>query len=335
MEVRKNVSLKEYNTFAIEARADFLIEISEEQQLDEFFASEYKDGKYMFIGDGSNLLFVQDYKGCLVKMQTKGITSQKIADNKILVKAKAGEIWDDFVRYCIEKGWNGLENLALIPGKVGSTPVQNIGAYGREVKDFITKVFAYEIATGQRVVFSNEQCKFGYRDSIFKNEKKGRYVITEVEYCLSLNNEVNVQYEDIQKCLQATQQTASPKLVYEIVAQIRRQKLPDVKILGNAGSFFKNPIIPRQQYEELFRQYPLKCYPISDTLCKVPAAQLITLAGWKGYREGSVGVHTNQALVLVNYGGATGQEIKKMAEKIQKDVKKRYHVNIEMEVNLI
>lgn len=334
MKISKNVSLKTYTTFGVQAYADTVVEIEKEEELQAFFASEYAKGPYMFIGEGSNLLFVHDYKGTLVKMQTKGIT--KVADQgrQVIIVAKAGEVWDDMVRYTLAHGWYGLENLAIIPGKVGSSPVQNIGAYGCEVKDFIYEVHAYEIATGNMVTFGREECEFDYRNSAFKHKWKGQYVVTEVLYALSSVPNVNIQYEDVKKRLEHVS-SVTPLHVYDAVAQIRREKLPDPAVTGNAGSFFKNPIIPVSKYNKLKEVYDLKMYPISNEVCKVPAAQLISLCGWKGKRVGEVGVHTQQALVLVNYGKGTGEDVLHMAMQIQADVKEKFDIDIQMEVNII
>ncbi len=334
MKISKDVLLKPYTTFGVEAYADTVVEIENEEELPAFFASEYAQVPYMFIGDGSNLLFVRDYKGTLVKMQTKGIV--KVAENgrQVIIAAKAGEVWDDMVQYSLAHGWYGLENLAIIPGKVGSSAVQNIGAYGCEVKDFIQEVHAYEIATGNNVIFSREACEYDYRDSVFKHKLKGKYVITEVLYALLTVPVVNIQYEDVKKRLEQ-ESAVTPQHVYNVVAQIRKEKLPDPAVTGNAGSFFKNPVIPVSKYNKLKEVYDLKMYPVSDDTCKVPAAQLITLCGWKGRRVGEVGVHTQQALVLVNYGKGSGADVLRMAMQIQADVKEKFDIDIQMEVNII
>lgn len=334
MVVKNNVSLKSFNTFGIDVKANALIEIVSYEDLDEFFNSKYAQGKYLFIGDGSNLLFVTDYNGTIVKMQTKGIEGKLLSDGTVLVKANAGENWDDFVCACLDNGWNGLENLAKIPGKVGSSPVQNIGAYGREVKDFIANVFVYEIATKKYMKLSANQCKFAYRDSIFKQEWKGKYVITAVEFLLSTSQKVNIQYEDVKQRVEHLENVV-PKDIYNIVSEIRKEKLPDTTIMGNAGSFFKNPIVTKEKYEQLCQNYDFKSYPINEEFCKLSAAQLITKCGWKGKRCGEVGVHQNQALVLVNYGNATGYDVLNLAKKIQKDVWEQLNVQIEMEINVI
>ncbi len=334
MKIEKHASLKHYTTFGVDAFADRVLEIEHENELYDFFSSEYARQPYMFIGDGSNLLFVNDYHGTLVKMQTKGIIKKDENKEKVLIAAKAGEEWDEFVRYTLQQGWYGLENMAYIPGKVGSSPVQNIGAYGCEVKDFIYKVHAYEIASRRVCSFANDECEFAYRNSVFKNRLKGQYVILEVEFMLSQCPVVNIQYEDVKKRLE-NGFDITPEQVYEAVVQIRKEKLPDPQQTGNAGSFFKNPIVPLSQYLQLKQDHDLKMYPVSDEVCKLSAAELITLCGWRGRRIGNAGVHPNQALVLVNYGGATGQEVLNLAKQIQMDVKHQFGIMLDMEVNVI
>ncbi|MBO4582271.1 MAG: UDP-N-acetylmuramate dehydrogenase [Bacteroidales bacterium] len=334
MKLENHALLKHYTTFGVEAYADRVLEIEQENELYDFFSSAYAQQPYMLIGEGSNLLFVNDYHGTLVKMQTKGIVQKENDGKNVIVAVKAGEVWDDFVRYALQKSWYGLENLALIPGKVGSSPVQNIGAYGREAKDFIYKVHAYETASGRVRTFTNAECEFAYRNSIFKNKLKGQYVILEVEFLLSLVPDVNIQYEDVKKRL-GNACHITPKQVYDAVVQIRREKLPDPQITGNAGSFFKNPVVSLSQYRQLKQQYDLKMYPVSEEVCKLSAAELITVCGWRGKRTGNVGVHPNQALVLVNYGGAKGAEVYHLAKQIQADVNNRFGVMLDMEVNVI
>jgi UDP-N-acetylmuramate dehydrogenase len=328
-----SISLKTFTTFGIDVSANALISITVQDDLIRFLSTSNE--AFYVLGDGSNVLFTKDYDGIILKMDTKGIEILSQDDKQAVVRAKAGENWDDFVRYCLSNQYCGLENLASIPGKVGSAPIQNIGAYGKEVKDYIIKVYAISILDCAPRIFSRTECQFGYRTSIFKQKYKGEYIITDVEFALPIQSPPDCTYEKVRSKLEGVKHiTASD--VYDAVSQIRANKLPDYKLLGNAGSFFKNPIVPNYHFEELKQEYAfLKGYPVSAVDVKLSAAQLIELAGWKGKRMGEVGVHTHQPLVLVNYGKATGAEVLELATQIQADMASRFGIKLDMEVNII
>lgn len=335
MEIKNNISLKAFNTFGIDVSAERFITIDGKEEVVAFLASDYAKYPFYILGEGSNILFTKDIHGTILKMETKGIDILSHDKDKVLIKVKAGEDWDEFVRYCIENNYNGLENLALIPGKVGSSPIQNIGAYGEEIKNHIKRVYAVSINDSSERIFEKEECEFGYRSSVFKTIYKNQYIITDVEFELSINGKPNLCYADIARRLENIAQPTA-KDIYDTVSEIRNEKLPDYKKLGNAGSFFKNPVINIFYYEFIKQKYlNLKAYPVSLETCKLSAAQLLDLAGWKGKRIGNVGVHEKQPLVLVNYGGATGNEILSLATKIQQNIFSLFGIKLEMEVNVL
>lgn len=329
-----DLSLKEFNTFGIDVSAKKIVYLNELKQLDKI--SNLKDS--FIIGGGSNILLTKDVEKTVVINQTKGICTVKEDENFIELAVASGEDWHEFVMYCIQKGYGGIENMSLIPGSVGAAPMQNIGAYGREIKDVLTYVNAVDLDTREMKKFTNEECEFGYRESIFKKSAKGNYFIVDVGIRLTKkNHQINTSYGDIEKWLN-TNQIESPKIkdVSNAVIAIRKSKLPDPNDLGNSGSFFKNPIISSTHFEDLSKKFPLiKSYPVSDQEVKVPAGWLIESLGWKGKRVGNTGSHQNQALVLVNYGNATGSEVKKLAEDIKKSVWDTYKIQLETEVNII
>ena len=329
-----DLSLKEFNTFGIDVSAKKIIYLNELKQLDKI--SNLKDS--FIIGGGSNILLTKDVEKTVVINQTKGICTVKEDENFIELAVASGEDWHEFVMYCIQKGYGGIENMSLIPGSVGAAPIQNIGAYGREIKDVLTYVNAVDLDTREMKKFTNEECKFGYRESIFKKSAKGNYFIVDVGIRLTKkNHQINTSYGDIEKWLN-TNQIESPKIkdVSNAVIAIRKSKLPDPNDLGNSGSFFKNPIISSTHFKDLIKKFPsIKSYPVSDQEVKVPAGWLIESLGWKGKRVGNTGSHQNQALVLVNYGNATGSEVKKLAEDIKKSVWNTYQIQLETEVNII
>ena len=329
-----DLSLKEFNTFGIDVSAKKIVYLNELKQLDKI--SNLKDS--FIIGGGSNILLTKDVEKTVVINQTKGICTVKEDENFIELAVASGEDWHEFVMYCIQKGYGGIENMSLIPGSVGAAPMQNIGAYGREIKDVLTYVNAVDLDTREMKKFTNEECEFGYRESIFKKSAKGNYFIVDVGIRLTKkNHQINTSYGDIEKWLN-TNQIESPKIkdVSNAVIAIRRSKLPDPNDLGNSGSFFKNPIISSTHFEDLSKKFPsIKSYPVSDQEVKVPAGWLIESLGWKGKRVGNTGSHQNQALVLVNYGNATGSEVKKLAEDIKKSVWNTYQIQLETEVNII
>ncbi len=337
MNTIENRSLKEYNTFGIEAKAKRFVAVHTVIELQEVL-QKYKDDKKFILGGGSNMLLTKDIDALVIHIDLKGKTIVRDDEHFVWVEAKAGENWHEFVLYTIAHDFGGLENMSLIPGNVGTTPVQNIGAYGTEIKDTMVSCDAVQIETGEMRTFTNVDCAFGYRDSIFKNEVKDQYIITSVVFKLTKQqHNINTSYGDITAALLENKVT-TPTLrdVSNAVIAIRQSKLPDPKILGNSGSFFKNPIISKSQFEKIHPKFPdMKFFVVSETEVKVPAGWLIEQAGFKGKRFGDAGIHKNQALVLVNYGNATGKEILAVAKDIQKTVFEKFGIAIEAEVNVI
>lgn len=337
MTIRQNVSLKNYNTFGIDAKARQFLSVTTEDELVAVLQA-YPHEKKFILGGGSNMLLTRDLDELVIHIGMKGKSIVREDDDTVDVRCMGGEAWHDFVMWAISQDFGGIENMSLIPGNVGTSPVQNIGAYGVEIKDTFVSCDAIAIKTGERRTFSLEECRFGYRESIFKNEVKDQYVITSVTFRLTRRNHViRTAYGDIQAEL-AKQGVTTPTIkdVSNAVIAIRQSKLPDPKELGNSGSFFKNPVIPMAQFEALKERFPdIRHFPVSDSEVKVPAGWLIEQAGMKGFRDGDAGVHKNQALVLVNYGNATGQEIIALSEKVQKAVYDKFGIEIETEVNLV
>lgn len=335
MNFQSDFQLKEYNTFGISATAKEFIAVSNPTEL----ATVLKANQNVFVlGGGSNMLLTQNIDKLVVHINFKGIEVVKEDENHVWVKAQAGENWHEFVLYCIEHNFGGIENLSLIPGNVGTTPIQNIGAYGVEIKDTFDNCTAMEIASQELKLFDKATCNFGYRESIFKNELKNQYIITDVTFKLTKkNHNINTSYGAIDIEL-AKNNISNPTLkqVSDAVIAIRQSKLPNPKELGNSGSFFKNPIISKTDYEKIKQNHPeMPHYVVSETEVKVPAGWLIEEAEFKGKRFGDAGIHKNQALVLVNYGNATGQEILAVAKDIQSTIFKKYGIHIEAEVNVI
>ena len=335
MNFQSNFQLKEYNTFGISATAKEFVAVSNPTEL----ATVLKSNQNIFVlGGGSNMLLTQNIDKLVVHINFKGIEVTKENENNVWVKAQAGENWHEFVLYCIEHNYGGIENLSLIPGNVGTTPIQNIGAYGVEIKDTFDNCTAMEIASQELKSFDKTSCNFGYRESVFKNELKNQYIITDVTFKLTKkNHNINTSYGAIDVEL-AKNNISNPTLkqVSDAVIAIRQSKLPNPKELGNSGSFFKNPIITKTDYEKIKQHYPeIPHYVVSETEVKVPAGWLIEQAGFKGKRFGDAGIHKNQALVLVNYGNATGQEILAVAKDIQNTILEKYSIQIEAEVNVI
>ncbi|RLJ99571.1 UDP-N-acetylmuramate dehydrogenase [Tenacibaculum discolor] len=335
MNIQENISLKEYNTFGIDVNAKRFVSITSVYQLQQLIKEE-KD--IFLISGGSNMLLTKDIETLVVHINFKGISIDQQNHNDVYITVNAGENWHEFVLWCVSLNYGGLENLSLIPGNVGTCPIQNIGAYGVEVKDTITKVEAIEIKTGKLVSFSAEECQFGYRNSIFKNKAKGKYILTSVSFKLTKNNhKLNTSYGAIESELSSKGITnPTIKDISDAVITIRQSKLPNPKEIGNSGSFFKNPVISKEHFEKLQKKYPdIPSYVISDTEIKVPAGWLIEQSGFKGKRFGNYGVHEKQALVLVNYGDASGKEIYELAQKIQRTIKDTFDINLEIEVNII
>ena len=337
MEIYNNISLKNYNTFGIEAKAQQFVAVHTISELKTVLSEQHSKPKFI-LGGGSNMLLTQDIKALVIHVDLKGKQIINEDDDFVWVESMAGENWHEFVLWTISQDFGGLENMSLIPGNVGTTPVQNIGAYGTEIKDTFVSCEAVAIKDQSIKVFNKEECNFGYRESIFKNEIKDQYIITSVVFKLSKrNHKISISYGDIAAELaQKNITTPSLKNVSDAVIAIRRSKLPDPKELGNSGSFFKNPIVSKKDFAPILSKFPdMKYYEISDTEVKVPAGWLIEQAGLKGKRYGDAGIHKNQALVLVNYGTATGQEILDVSKLVQKTVYERFGIKIDAEVNII
>ncbi|WP_394993491.1 UDP-N-acetylmuramate dehydrogenase [Emticicia sp.] len=338
MTVQTNVQLKPFNTFGIEAKAKYFVEISTIVELQNILQNpDYQGIERLILGGGSNLLLTKDFDGLVIKINIKGFEVVKENDENIWIKSGAGVAWHDLVIHCVNQNYAGIENLSLIPGTVGAAPMQNIGAYGIEIKDVFEDLEAIEIATGKTKIFDQQICNFGYRESIFKHEAKGKYIILNVTFKLNKKPTFYVEYGAIKDTLAEMGITElSIKAISDAVIHIRQSKLPNPAEIGNAGSFFKNPEIQKTQFEILKAQFPtIPSYPVSETTTKVPAGWLIEQAGWKGQRFGNVGVHAKQALVLVNYGGGKGEEIKILSQKIQVSVKEKFGIQLSAEVNFV
>lgn len=337
MEIIENFSLKKYNTFGIEAKAKEFTAVHSVEELKTVLAENQSKKKFI-LGGGSNMLLTQDIDALVIHIDLKGKKIIREDDDFVWVESQAGENWHDFVLYTINQDFGGLENMSLIPGNVGTTPVQNIGAYGTEIKDTFVSCDAIKINNQETRTFLKDECHFGYRESIFKNEVKDQYIITSVVFKLTKrNHKINTSYGDITAEL-AKQGVTTPTLkdVSNAVIAIRQSKLPDPKELGNSGSFFKNPIISKTDFEKVQQKFPdIRFFEVSDTEVKVPAGWLIEQAGFKGKRFGDAGIHKNQALVLVNYGNATGQEILNVSKDIQETIFNTFGIRIEAEVNVI
>ena len=337
MQVEENKSLKDHNTFGIDCKARYYASVTSVRELKEILSEKkYKDR--FILGGGSNMLLTHDIDALVIHLNLKGIEVISEKENSVQIEVMAGENWHEFVLNCIDNDYGGLENLSLIPGNVGTAPIQNIGAYGVELKDVFVNCSAVEIETLAERKFSKEECEFGYRTSIFKNEAKGKYIITKVVFELTKNKHLkSTSYGVIQQLLdERNQLEPTIKEISEAVISIRQSKLPDPKELGNSGSFFKNPILDSDTFQTFRIQNPgAPFYEVSPTEFKIPAGWLIEQAGFKGKQFGNAGVHKNQALVLVNYGNATGNEIWELAIQIQKKVKDLFGIYIEPEVNII
>lgn len=334
--LQENINITPFTTFGVKVISRYFATFSSIEELRKLLA-EVKDQQLLVLGGGSNMLFRKDYEGITIKNEITGISVIEENEESVLLKVGAGEVWHNFVLYSIEHNLGGIENLSLIPGSVGASPMQNIGAYGVEIKDVFDSLEAIEIATGELHTFSHQDCQFGYRESVFKKELKGKYIIVSVSYKLSKQPKLNTSYGAINSEL-AKRGITQPSIkdVSDVVIAIRQSKLPDPKEIGNAGSFFKNPVIPKSHYIALQKTYEnIPSYPVSEDTVKVPAGWLIDNAGWKGKTIGEYGVHKNQALVLVNYGKANGNDIFQLSEDIIADIYKRYQIKLEREVNII
>ncbi|MCH7408454.1 UDP-N-acetylmuramate dehydrogenase [Belliella sp. DSM 111904] len=337
MNIQENISLLPYNTFGIDKKAKFFsVAESIDDVKNAIEGAKSKDVSLIVLGGGSNILLTQDIDAWVLKIELKGIEITQEKDGYLQVAVGAGEVWHDFVMHCIANDWAGVENLSLIPGTVGASPMQNIGAYGIEIKEVFDKLEAINRATLALETFDWDSCKFGYRESVFKNELKDQYIITKVYFKLDKTPKFNVSYGAIAETLkQMGNTTLSIRSISDAVIQIRQQKLPDPKVIGNAGSFFKNPTISTDQYDELKEKYSsIPGYPVEGGI-KVPAAWLIEQDGWKGKTFGSIGVHKNQPLVLVNYGNGDGLEIAKLSKEIRTSVFNKFGIMLHPEVNFL
>jgi len=346
MHLDHNVSLKTLHTFGMEVKTRYFVEARTHSEV--LTLLNYRHMIRMpilFLGGGSNLLFTGDFPGIVIRINSKGIVVRDEEEHYISVTAEAGEEWDGLVQHCIANGWAGLENLSLIPGTVGAAPIQNIGAYGAEVKDTIESVLVADIQTGKEKRFTREECRFGYRDCIFKQELRGKVIVLNVTFRLRKtgssrdeNTSLNLTYADLRNELSATG-VAEPTVsdVRNVVCAIRRRKLPDPAVTGNAGSFFKNPVVGVEHLRQLLEQHPAMPHhlPTGGKEAKIPAAWLIEQCGWKGFRDGDAGVHPVQPLVLVNYGHATGRQVLDLAGRMVQSVTEKFGIRLEREVNVV
>jgi len=336
--IQQNYSLKTLNTFGLDVSTQQYVRVETMDELKEIYlGSKFRTIKKMVLGGGSNVLFTRNWLGLIAHMAIPGVQVESESSDTVQVSAGAGEMWHPLVMWAVERGYGGFENLSLIPGTVGAAPMQNIGAYGVELKDVFHSLEALELKTGKTVRFYREDCAFGYRMSIFKTEQKGNYIITKVFFTLHKQPEVNTSYGAIGQVLgERGIDNPTIKDVSEAVIQIRQSKLPDPAEIGNAGSFFKNPTIEKAHFEALEALYPeIPHYPQPSGDEKIPAAWLIEKCGWKGHREGSIGVHDKQALVLVNHGMGNGMDIRKLAMNIMRSVNKKFQIELEAEVNMV
>ena len=330
------VSLKNYNTFGVDVIANEVYNISSFKELQHLIKSgKYAESNPLILGGGSNILFTGNYEGTIYRAASENINIKNTSEKKIHIECDAGIEWDSFVEFCVNNNYGGLENLSYIPGRTGAAPIQNIGAYGAEICQAIEMVNALDLETGEKLIFNNKECQFGYRTSIFKNELKGKVFITSVVFSLSLNKHLyNTAYGQVEQRLSQLGKT-NLKNIRDAIIGIRKEKLPEPLETGNAGSFFKNPMVTEDVFTDLADKFKtIPSYPAGTGYRKLPAAWLIEKCGWKGYRDGDAGVHKNQALVLINYGSATGLEILKLSEEIIKSVNDKFGIVLEREVNV-
>lgn len=330
--IEDNYSLLSHNTFGMNVTAKRFVEYATEEELKEVIPS--LSGDVLHIGGGSNLLFKGDYDGTILHSAIRGIEVEDETDDEVLVRVGAGVVWDDFVAYAVERGWGGIENLSLIPGEVGASAVQNIGAYGVEAKDVIALVEGIELTSGQKRYFGTIECDYAYRHSIFKTYLKGKYAVTYVTYRLQKHPVLKLEYGNIKAVLgDSGDKTIAD--VRQAIIDIRNAKLPDPKVMGNAGSFFMNPVVSREKFLALQKDYPQMPYYEVEGGVKIPAGWMIDQCGWKGKSMGRAGVHDKQALVLVNLGGATSEEIIALCDAVCKSVMEKFGIDIHPEVNLV
>jgi len=336
VEIQKNIYLRDYNTFAVQAVASQFVDIQDERQLVDLYNSGIFKNRFFVLGGGSNVLFTTDFEGTIIKISSKGI-QHFIEGSSIYITAAGGEVWNDLVWYAVDHDFPGMENMALIPGTVGASPIQNIGAYGAELMDIMYTCRAFDTLTGEFKTFNNKECGFSYRDSIFKSKYRGRYIIVSVTYKLNQHTKRNTSYGAIETEL-AKRGILNPTIkdIAEVVSHIRVEKLPDPSTIGNAGSFFKNPIISNTQLEALKHSHPnIVNYPIDEETSKVAAGWLIEYCGWKGKEIGEVAIWKNQALVITNKGNATGNEIFQVSQQIIDSVFDIFDIKLEREVNIL
>ena len=336
MDFNKNFSLQNLNTFSINAKAKYFVSIKKSEEISELINTDiFKENKHFILGGGSNVLFQNNFDGFIIHVETKGIEKVNEEENFVYIKSAAGEIWDDLVGFTVEKSYCGIENLSLIPGTVGASPVQNIGAYGTELKDVFHEAEIFNLSSGEIAIFNSEMCQFGYRNSIFKNELKNKIIVLSVTLKLDKKQTLNLNYRELNNRLSKIE-SPTIKDVRQTVISIRTEKLPNPEITPNAGSFFKNPVVSISKYEKLVIDFPnLISYPVNGNEVKLAAGQLIDMCGWKTKQDGKVAVHPNQALVIINKNHASGQEIIDFSKKIQKSVHDKFGINIEPEVNII
>lgn len=333
----ENYSLQSYNTFGVEVKTKYFFEFTEVEDLDPFLQSNetWKKEKILLLGEGSNILFLNDYEGLVVHPNIPGIEIINEDRQYVWLEVGSGENWDEFVRYCVDSQFGGVENLAFIPGNVGAAPVQNIGAYGQELKDVVDRVKGYDLNKQEYVEYSNSACEFSYRNSIFKTKFKNHFIITSVIFKLDKFPEFNLAYQKLEKRVME-QGEVNLQNIKQAVIDIRSEKLPDVNVIGSAGSFFKNPIVDVETAKQIEGEHTeMPVFPAGEGKVKIAAGWLIEKCGWKGYREGDIGVHEKQALVIVNYGKASGTDIYNLSEKIQESVVKKFGIKLDREVNCV
>lgn len=337
MQIQENISLKKYNTFGIDVKARYFIELKNEEQIEEIFSSEVNPDKRFILGGGSNILFTKNYEGLILKNSIPGINKLTEDSSEVIIKAGAGVIWQDLVNYCVRNNYWGIENLSLIPGTVGAAPIQNIGAYGQELKNVFHGLTGYDLLEEVKKTFGKEECQFRYRNSIFKNSLKGKFLITSVQLLLSKKANPILSYQPvIDEIDKRDIKNPTIEQISGIICNIRKSKLPDPCIIGNAGSFFKNPEISENTFLHLKKDFEdIKGYKKKSDNVKISAAWLIEKCGWKGKRIGDVASFEKQALVLVNYGNATGKEVLEFAEEVKKSVKEKFGILLIEEINII
>ena len=336
LQIHENVSLKNFNSFGIDAFARYFVEINQPEDLTELFKDQqWQQQPRLVMGGGSNMLFTKNFDGLVIRMNIRGI-EHRVNQEKVTVESGAGEVWNDLVNYCVDWGFGGIENLSLIPGSVGASPIQNIGAYGVELKDIFESCQAFEIETGKIKEFSKTDCKFDYRESVFKQELKNKFIVLSVKFSLSTVTNLQISYGAIaDEISKRGIKQPTIKDISQVVSAIRVSKLPDPSTIGNAGSFFKNPIISKNEFEAIYALYPEIVHFLVGNQVKLAAGWLIEQCGWKGKIVGNTGTWKNQALVLVNHGNASGSEVLALSEKIISSVKEKFNVTLQREVNII